>query len=219
VNITNIGGGTLSWNASDNAAWLSVSPTAGTNGGSTTVAVNLSSLAAGTYTTAITAAAAGATNTPQVIPVTLTVASPTSASPTTSWATLTWNTNTEADLAGYKVYRGTSPGTYGAPIATLQGNVTNYLATGLQLGTTYYVAVTTYETAGNESVYSNDVSKSVYERAPSQRRPIAFASPPAAFQPWATPAPLFTASRAIPPAGLSRSGDLTDLRKDLYKGR
>jgi hypothetical protein len=162
VNITNIGGGTLSWNAGDNAAWLSVSPTAGTNGGSTTVAVNLSGLAAGTYTTAIIVAAAGATNTPQVIPVTLTVASPTSASPTTSSATLTWNANTETDLAGYKVYRGTSPGTYGAPIATLQGNVTNYVATGLQLGMTYYFAVTAYDTAGNESVYSNEVSKSVY---------------------------------------------------------
>lgn len=162
VSMTNTGGGPLSWSASDNASWLSLSPTSGTNSGSTAVAVNLSGLAAGTYTTTITIAATGATNTPQVIPVTVTVASPASASPTTSSATLAWNANTEADLAGYKVYRGTSPGTYGAPIATLQGNVTNYVATGLQLGTTYYFAVTAYDTAGNESSYSNEVSKSIY---------------------------------------------------------
>jgi fibronectin type 3 domain-containing protein len=75
---------------------------------------------------------------------------------------LTWNANTESDLAGYKVYRATAPGAYGAPIATLQGNVTGYVATGLQVGTTYYFVVTAYDNAGNESAYSNEVSKSVF---------------------------------------------------------
>ncbi len=162
MSIVNTGGGTLSWNASDNTAWLSLSPTSGTDSGSITAAVNLAGLAAGTYTAAISVAAAGATNTPQVIPVTLTIANSPSGSSSTASATLTWNANTEADLAGYKVYRGTSPGTYGAPIAMLQGNVTSYVATGLQIGTSYYFVVTAYDTAGNESAYSNEVSKSIY---------------------------------------------------------
>ncbi len=162
LSIANTGGGTLSWSVSDNAAWLSLSPTSGTNSGLTTAAVNLAGLTAGTYTATVSVAAAGATNTPQLIPVTLTIASPTSTSSATSSATLTWNANTEGDLAGYKVYRGTSSGTYGAPIATLQGNITSYVATGLEIGTTYYFAVTAYDTAGNESLYSNEVSKSIY---------------------------------------------------------
>ena len=82
--------------------------------------------------------------------------------PATSSATLTWNANTESDLAGYKVYRATSSGGYGAPIATLQGNVTSYVATGLQSGTTYFFVITAYDTAGNESAYSNEVSRSIF---------------------------------------------------------
>ena len=30
--------------------------------------------------------------------------------------TLTWTANTEPDLDGYKIYYGTAPGTYGAPL-------------------------------------------------------------------------------------------------------
>ena len=82
--------------------------------------------------------------------------------PSTSSATLTWNANTESDLAGYKVYRATSSGTYGAPIATLQGNVTSYVATGLQSGTTYFFVITAYDNAGNESPHSAEVGKSIF---------------------------------------------------------
>jgi hypothetical protein len=60
------------------------------------------------------------------------------------------------------VYRATASGTYGAPIATLQSNVTSYLATGLQSGTTHFFVVTAYDSEGNESVYSNEVSKSIF---------------------------------------------------------
>jgi fibronectin type 3 domain-containing protein len=61
------------------------------------------------------------------------------------------------------VYRATSSGAYGAPIATLIGNVTtSYVATGLQTGTTYFFVVTAYDNAGNESVFSTEVSKSIF---------------------------------------------------------
>jgi fibronectin type 3 domain-containing protein len=89
--------------------------------------------------------------------VTLTMSPPSSSS-----VTLTWNANTESDLSGYRVYRATSSGAYGAPIATIQGNTTTYIATGLQFGTTYFFVVTAYDIAGNESAYSNEVSKSIF---------------------------------------------------------
>ena len=42
---------------------------------------------------------------------------------------LEWNPNGEGDLAGYYVYYGTSPGSYGNPIDV--ENVTEYELTGL----------------------------------------------------------------------------------------
>ncbi|TKB63266.1 MAG: fibronectin type III domain-containing protein, partial [Nitrospira sp.] len=75
---------------------------------------------------------------------------------------LTWNANTENDLAGYKIYRATKSGEYGAPIATLDGNPTTYTATGLKMGTTYFFVITAYDSVGNESARSNEVSKSIF---------------------------------------------------------
>jgi hypothetical protein len=73
LSITNTGGGTLNWTASDNATWLSVSPASGTAPSTATVSANISGLAAGTYNGSITISATGATNTPVTVPVTLTV--------------------------------------------------------------------------------------------------------------------------------------------------
>ncbi|MDH4152911.1 MAG: fibronectin type III domain-containing protein [Nitrospira sp.] len=77
---------------------------------------------------------------------------------------MTWKPNSETDLAGYKVYRSTIRGKYGPEnaIALLQKNVTTYQVTGLQPKTTYYFVVTAFDMAGNESGYSNEVSKSIY---------------------------------------------------------
>jgi len=68
----------------------------------------------------------------------------------------TWNANTEPDLAGYKVYYGTAPGVYGAPIDV--GNVVTHTVTNLAEKTTYYFALTAYDTSGNESGKSMEVS-------------------------------------------------------------
>jgi hypothetical protein len=81
----------------------------------------------------------------------------------TGAATLTWvvpTTNTDgttlSDLAGYKVYYGTSPGVYTSIVV---GNVTSYPLVGLTKGKTYYFTVTAYDTAGLESDYAPVVSK------------------------------------------------------------
>ena len=146
ISISNTGGGTLSWTASDNVAWLALSPASGTNSGTVTASVNMTGLAAGTYNGIITVAASGSTNSPRQIPVSFTLSASTAGT-----ATLTWNASTESDLTGYKVYRGTGSGTYGAPLATLPKTTTNYAATGLQNGTTYFFVITAYDSAGNES--------------------------------------------------------------------
>lgn len=157
IAVSNVGSGTLSWTASDNAAWLALSPASGTNSGTVTASVNMTGLAAGTYNGIITIAASGSTNSPRQIPVSLTLSASTAGT-----ATLTWNASTESDLKGYTVYRGTGSGTYGAPLATLPKTTTNYAATGLQNGTTYFFVITAYDSAGNESTYSNEVSKSIF---------------------------------------------------------
>lgn len=158
LTISNTGGGTLSWTVSDDATWLTPSPTSGTGTGTSTISINTTGLATGTYNATISIASTGATNSPRTIPVTLTVSAPTSSS-----ATLTWNANTDSDLQGYKVYKATTSGAYvGAPLATLPAGTVTYQATGLLSGTTYFFVVTAYDTAGNESVFSTEVSKSIF---------------------------------------------------------
>jgi len=78
-------------------------------------------------------------------------------------AILTWDPNTEPDLTGYKVYFGTAPGTYGTPIVL--GNQTTYTVSGLGYGT-YYFTVAAYDTSGNQSGFSNVVSKTFSDTTP-----------------------------------------------------
>ena len=74
---------------------------------------------------------------------------------------LAWDPNSEADLAGYKVYYGVTPGgPYNSPGSPriIVGNTSTYVLTGLTSGQTYYVVATAYDTSNNESGYSNEVS-------------------------------------------------------------
>ena len=75
-----------------------------------------------------------------------------------AWAAdirLAWAPNNEPDLAGYKVYYGTTSGTYGPPINV--GNVTTCPLTGLDPRYTYYFAVTAYDISNRESNFSDEV--------------------------------------------------------------
>ena len=79
LSITNTGGGTLSWSASESASWLSLSPASGTTTTETdtiSVSVNTAGLTTNTYTGIITLTASGSTNPTQQVSVTLTVTPP-----------------------------------------------------------------------------------------------------------------------------------------------
>jgi len=69
---------------------------------------------------------------------------------------VSWNPNTDLDLAGYKLYYGTGARNYTSSVNV--GNVTTYQITNLDTGRTYYVSLKAYDNAGNESVYSDEVS-------------------------------------------------------------
>jgi len=85
------------------------------------------------------------------------------ASPSTANVTLTWSANVESDLAGYKIYVGTNSGTYNFPGSPfVAGKVTSYTITNLPKGQTYFFALSAYDSAGNESGLSAEVSKTLY---------------------------------------------------------
>jgi hypothetical protein len=73
LNISNSGSGDLNWDLSKTQSWLDLSPTSGTNTGSSTLSVNVAGMSAGTYNDTVTITASGASNTPQTVPVTLTI--------------------------------------------------------------------------------------------------------------------------------------------------
>ena len=129
-----------------------------------TVSVNISGLAAGSYkgNVLITLNKGGSVS----IPVALTVAPASSGGSGTAstsggpLTTISWAANTETDLAGYRVYVGTSPGSYNTTIDV--GKVTSYSLANLKSGVTYYFTVTAYDTSGNESIRAVEASKSIY---------------------------------------------------------
>ncbi|MBI3267673.1 MAG: discoidin domain-containing protein [Planctomycetes bacterium] len=73
--VSNAGAGTLNWTAtvSANAPWLSVNPAAGTGAANVSVTASLAGLGLGDFPGTITFTAPGATGSPLVVPVTLTV--------------------------------------------------------------------------------------------------------------------------------------------------
>lgn len=79
-------------------------------------------------------------------------------------ASLSWSpptTNTDGtpitNLKGYKVYVGTTSRSYDQKFDV--GNSTSYSLNSLADGSTYYFAVTAYNTSGVESTYSNEATK------------------------------------------------------------
>ncbi len=83
-----------------------------------------------------------------------------------------WDANSEADLAGYKLYYGNSPRAQGSYTQTV--SINNKNATTWQLSLpdgVYYFALTAVDVVGNESGYSNEVSAEISDVPPPPGQP------------------------------------------------
>ena len=115
---------------------------------------------AGTAATGAPASTIGPAPTGGITPVGQTVSTGGGATPgasaTVGVAQLSWDA-APAGISGYKVYYGASPRSYSSSVNV--GNVPTYTVS--LPGGTYYFTVTAYDSFGNESVYSNEVSKTI----------------------------------------------------------
>jgi len=85
----------------------------------------------------------------------------------TGSATLTWNpptTNTDGsaltDLTGYKIYWGTTQGSYPNSVTVNSPGISSYVVTNL-VASTYFFVVTSLSASGGESAYSAPASKTI----------------------------------------------------------
>lgn len=84
--------------------------------------------------------------------------------------TLAWDPNTEPDLAGYRIYMSIASGTYDKAVDKVAdiavGTETATVAVLPEDGRAIYFVATAYDTSGNESGFSNEVSWQVPDVVP-----------------------------------------------------
>jgi hypothetical protein len=82
---------------------------------------------------------------------------------TLSWVAPTQNSDGSAltDLAGYNIYYGTDSSALTQTIQVANGAAVSYVVSGLASGTTWYFAVTSYTSSGQESAPSAISSKKI----------------------------------------------------------
>ena len=73
--------------------------------------------------------------------------------------TVAWDPNPEPEVAGYKIYYGTTSGSYTASIDA--GSATSAVISGLQDGATYFFSAVAYDNSNNESGFSNEITYAV----------------------------------------------------------
>lgn len=115
--VRNGGGGTLTWSVSENASWLTLSPTSGsatTETDTVTVSFSTSGMAAGNYNTNITVAATGLPS--QTITVSLAVTTPPRLQLSTNAVSLTVGQGKTLTVAGFTI-RNTAAGTLAWSVA------------------------------------------------------------------------------------------------------
>lgn len=79
---------------------------------------------------------------------------------------LSWSANLEADLAGYRVHRSTTPGGPYTEISAALVTVTSFQDAAVSNGTTYHYVVTAVNTSSQESVTSAEVSATPLDLTP-----------------------------------------------------
>lgn len=75
--------------------------------------------------------------------------------------TIRWQPNTEIDLMGYRVYYGNHSREYHTAVDV--GNRTELALADLLRDVRYFFAVTAYDSAGNESAFSDEVTASIVD--------------------------------------------------------
>jgi hypothetical protein len=77
--------------------------------------------------------------------------------------TLIWDPSSDPTVTGYKIHYGSTPGNYQTSISV--GNQTSYTVTGFGSGT-HYFTVAAYNSAGGQSAFSNEVTRTFGSNAP-----------------------------------------------------
>ena len=153
LSISNTGGGTLTYSAAADAAWLTLSPASGTAPRALQVTPSIVGLVPGTYTARITITASGAANSPVTVLVSLTIAALT----VQHSVDLSWNGSGSAGVVSYSAYRSTTPGGPYILVAGAIGGL-SYTDSAVQPGLTYFYVVTAFDDQAQESVYSNEAT-------------------------------------------------------------
>ncbi|MEM9055943.1 MAG: Ig-like domain-containing protein [Pseudomonadota bacterium] len=100
--------------------------------------------------------------TASLAPFSITVAQSASGTATVSWDPPTQNVDGSPlnDLAGYRIYYGTTPGSYPNQVAVNNPGLSSFVVENLAPGT-YYFVTTAFDAAGNESALSNVATKTL----------------------------------------------------------
>ncbi|WP_129776060.1 putative Ig domain-containing protein [Peristeroidobacter soli] len=150
-------GRTLTWSITNRPAWATFNTSTGALTGTPTAAQ------VGTTSGIVIAASDGTNRT--ALPsfnIAVNAAGSSTGSATLSWTPPTSNTNgsTLSNLAGYRIYYGTSSSNLSRTIQVANAGMTRYVVPDLAAGT-WYFAIRSYTTTGAESANSNTGSKVV----------------------------------------------------------
>jgi len=160
---TDANGDTLGYSITNKPDWATFSTTTGKLSGTPWTA-NI-----GTYSgISIKVSDGKATTSLATFAITVKAAtSTTTTTTTTAAATLTWTpptTNTDGtvltDLAGYKIYYGTSSSNLTSSVTLTNAGLTSYVISNLSTGT-WYFAIKSVNSTGAESSLSNTVAKTI----------------------------------------------------------
>lgn len=148
-------GDRLTYSISNRPSWASFNTSTGLLTGQPTLAH------VGTYSNIVISVSDGR-STVRLPAFSISVVQNTSGTATLSWTPPTRNTNGTAltNLAGYRIYYGTSANALTRQVQIANPGISTYVISGLTRGT-YYFAVRAYNSAGVESESSNVVSKRI----------------------------------------------------------
>jgi hypothetical protein len=150
-------GRTLTWSISNRPSWATFSTASGALTGTPT------SSNVGTYSNIVISASDGTNRTSlPTFNIAVNSVGTSSGSATLSWTPPTSNSNgtTLTNLAGYRIYYGTSPSSLTRTVTLSNAGLTRYVISDLSAAT-WYFSIRAYTSSGSESTNSNTVSKVV----------------------------------------------------------